>query len=127
MKYIITESQYELLSELERDWRTSEYSDEYPKLRDKMVPLIINRIKSYSKSDDRINLYDSDNNRILSFLIYKGGDRGELFFSRDFADVFEKMLPHPLWYVHDKYLMSDVFESLFPDKKVVSVRSANMS
>jgi hypothetical protein len=42
MKYIITESQFELLSELERGWMDSEYEGQYDKLKDRLIPLIKN-------------------------------------------------------------------------------------
>ena len=33
MKYIITESQFKLISEIERDWRSSDYAEEYEELK----------------------------------------------------------------------------------------------
>ena len=35
MKYIITESQLKLISEIERTWRDFEYEEQYNKIKDK--------------------------------------------------------------------------------------------
>ena len=53
MKYVITESQYKLISEkVERNWRDKEYEHQYSKLSNKLIPLVSNMIKSYSEDDD---------------------------------------------------------------------------
>ena len=45
MKYIITESQYKLISELERDWRSRDYEEKYNKLKHKFVPYFVNLVE----------------------------------------------------------------------------------
>ena len=60
MKYIITESQFKLLSELERHWMDFEYEQQYNELKDKLVPYIVNKIDSYNDEEDIIDLYDLD-------------------------------------------------------------------
>lgn len=112
------------LTEIERDWRTREYEDEYPKLRDKMVPFIMKFIKSYYKGDGIINLYNSDDERIITFRDFGNGN-GELYFENGFGDMLSNMLPHPLWYVHGKFLIQDVFKEYFPGKNIKRVTSAN--
>ena len=112
------------ITEIERDWRTREYEDEYPKLRDKMVPFIGKFIKSYYKGDDVINLYNGDDERIITFRDFGNGS-GELYFENSFGDMISNMLPHPLWYVHGKFLIYDVFKEFFPDKNIKRVTSAN--
>jgi hypothetical protein len=124
MKYLITESQFQLISELERTWRDSEYKEQYERIKNKLIPYFVNKVESYDDSDNRrITLFDSDNKLILVF--YTGS--GELFYNRELDELYYKLLPHPLWLVHGKFIMSDIFEQLFPDYKVLSARSVGFS
>lgn len=123
MKYLITESQFQLISELERTWRDFEYEEQYEKIKNKLIPYFVNKVESYDDNVNRITLFDSDNKLILVF--YTGS--GELFYNRELDELYYKLLPHPLWLVHGKYIMSDVFEQLFPDYKVLSAKSVGFS
>ena len=124
MKYLITESQFQLISELERTWRDSEYKEQYERIKNKLIPYFVNKVESYDDSDNRrITLFDSDNKLILVF--YTGS--GELFYNRELDELYYKLLPHPLWLVHGKFIMSDIFEQLFPNYKVLSARSVGFS
>ena len=124
MKYLITESQFQLISELERNWRDFDYKEQYEKIKHKLIPYFINKVESYDdSSDNRITLFDSNNKPILIF--YTGS--GELFYNRELDELYYKLLPHPLWLVHGKFIMSDIFEQLFPDYKVLSARSVGFS
>lgn len=123
MKYLITESQFQLISELERTWRDFEYKEQYERIKNKLIPYFVNKVKSYDDNVNRITLFDSDNKLILVF--YTGS--GELFYNRELDELYYKLLPHPLWLVHGKYIMSDVFEQLFPDYKVLSAKSVGFS
>ena len=126
MKYIITESQLKLISELERDWRDFEYEEQYNKVKDKIIHYIVDQFDSYDDENNRIYISNSTGEVICVFVIYEDGMTGELYYSRDFGDLLEKILPHPFWYVHGKYLMSDAFNVVFPDYKVFDVRNANI-
>jgi hypothetical protein len=121
MKYIITESQFELLSELERGWMDSEYESQYDKLKDRLIPLIKNLFESYSENDNHINLLNKDNEVIVTY----NKKSKELFFDRSIDEIYSDLFPHPIWMVSRKYLMSDVFESFFPNQKVRRVQCAN--
>ena len=123
MKYLITESQFQLISELERTWRDFEYEEQYEKIKNKLIPYFVNKVESYDDNVNRITLFDSENKLILVF--YTGS--GELFYNRELDELYYKLLPHPLWLVHGKYIMSDVFEQLFPDYKVLSSKSVGFS
>lgn len=123
MKYLITESQFQLISELERTWRDFEYKEQYERIKNKLIPYFVNKVESYDDNVNRITLFDSDNKLILVF--YTGS--GELFYNRELDELYYKLLPHPLWLVHGKYIMSDVFEQLFPDYKVLSAKSVGFS
>ena len=124
MKYLITESQFQLISELERTWRDFEYKEQYERIKNKLIPYFVNKVESYDDSDNRrITLFDSDNKLILVF--YTGS--GELFYNRELDELYYKLLPHPLWLVHGKFIISDVFEQLFPDYKVLSSKSVGFS
>lgn len=132
MKYIITESQYKLISEkVERTWRDKEHAHQYPKLSSKLIPLISNMIKSYSEDDEhKIILRDSDNKILMLFIPYKYLDKvsknGEIYYSRKLDEMFGDMLPHPLWPIHGKYIIQDVYNSYFPDANIMDVKSVQM-
>lgn len=124
MKYIITESQLNLISELERDWRDFEYEDQYNKFKGKIVPYIVNKIHSYNDEDNIIDLYDSDGEIIIRFIPYSSN--GSLYYNRDFDKNLEKLFPHPIWMIHGKYIMSDVFNHFYPEYNVMSSQSSVM-
>ena len=131
MKYIITESQLNIISELERNWRDFEYEGLYNKFKDKIVPYIIEDIESYDDMERRgqktIALYNSDGEIMMIFIIYKDQQRGELYYDRKYDKLFEELLPHPLWTTNGKYFISDAFESMFPEYKVSEVMSSNIA
>jgi hypothetical protein len=122
MKYIITESQYKLLSEIERDWRDIEYREQYDKLKDRLINRFINLVKSYDENESNIYLLDSDDDVIMIYM----KKSGELYYNRDLDNRYSETLPHPIWSVNAKYIMDDVFKELFPDYEVKSVKSANI-
>ena len=132
MKYIITESQYKLISEkVERTWRDKEHEHQYPKLSSKLIPLISKRIKSYNEDDEhRIALRDSDNNILILFLPYRYSDKvsnnGEIYYNRKLDELFGDVLPHPLWSIHGKYIIQDVYNLYFPDANIMDVKSSQM-
>jgi hypothetical protein len=134
MKFIITESQYkligrtglfegEIISELERTWSDSEYEDQYERLKGGMIKIVKKMMVSYFGDEEVIYIYGKDKKRLMSY--YKTGN--ELYYDRSISKIMETILPHPMWLVHGKYIMSDVFESFFPDHKVKRCYSANMS
>jgi hypothetical protein len=128
MKYLITESQFKLLSELERGWRDFKYEGQYLELKDRLVPLIIDKIESYDENEDRIYLFNSKGETMIIFSKYKDPDNsGEIFYSSDITKYMERRLPHPLWSVHRKYIISDVFNYFFPDKEVKNVREVGIA
>lgn len=132
MKYIITESQYKLISEkVERTWRDKEYEHQYPKLSGKLIPLISNMIKSYSEYDDhKIALRGSDGEILILFIPYRYSDKvsnnGEIYYSRTLDKMFEESISHPLWAVHGKYILQDIYNSYFPDANIMDVKSVQM-
>ena len=132
MKYIITESQYKLISEkVERTWRDREYEHQYPKLSSKLIPLISNMIKSYSEDEDhKIALRGSDGEILILFIPYRYSDKvsnnGEIYYSRKLDEMFEESIPHPLWAVHGKYILQDIYNSYFPDANIMDVKSVQM-
>jgi len=131
MKYIITESQLNLISELERNWMDFEYEGLYNKFKDKIVPYIVDDITSYNETERRgektIALYNSDDEIMMMFIIYKDQQKGELYYDRKYDRFFGEMLPHPVWMTNGKYFVSDAFESMFPDYKVADVNSSNIA
>lgn len=125
MKYIITESQYKLISELERHWMDFEYEKQYNRIKDKIIPYIIDKVYSYDDDGGRIDeilFMDSDNIPIMVYKVWDYG--GELFVHKDFNDEMSEIFPHPIWSIHGKYIMSDVFNHFYPDRKVLRLQDA---
>jgi len=120
MKYLITESQLKLISELERNWRDFEYEEQYHKIKGRIIPYIIDMISSYNDDNYDIDFYDSEGNVIMRW--YKNS----LYYDYSLDDFLGEMLPHPLWFVHGKYIMSDVFKHFYPDLEVKSVQGAHV-
>ena len=123
MKYIITESQYKLISELERDWRSRDYEEKYNKLKHKFVPYFVNLVDTYNESDFRIGLFDSERKLLMMYI----KQSGELYYRRQLDDTYGDAFPHPIWLVHGKFILSDVFNEYFPDYEVKSVKSVTLS
>ena len=123
MKYLITESQYKLISELERTWRNVEYAEQYKKLKHRLVPYFEKLVDSYDENDFDIYLFDSDNKILVSYI----KKSGELYYSRHLDNLYEEMFPHPIWLVHSDFILSDVFNIYFPDYEVKSVKSVIFS
>ena len=119
MKYIITESQYKLISELDRRWRDFEYKEQYENIKDKLIPFFANLIDSYSERDSSITLYDSYGSKMIVY----NKNSGELYYDRLSYKSYEEMLPHPFWLRHDKYILADMFNEYFPNYEVKSVKS----
>ena len=123
MKYIITESQYKLISELERTWRNVEYAEQYEKLKHRLVPYFEKLVDSYDESEFRIGLFDSEGKLMMMYM----KKSGELFYSRHLDNLYERIFPHPIWLVHSDFILSDVFNIYFPDYEVKSVKSVIFS
>jgi len=128
MKYIITESQSKLISELERHWMDFEYEEQYNRLKSKLVSFIVSMIDSYNDKFGEIVLFDSNNKIVMVFKPHGENNRnGSLYYDRDFVNSFEGMFPHPIWARHGQYAMADVFSQLYPEYIVRSSKSANIS
>ncbi len=123
MKYIITESQYKLITELERTWRNVEYAEQYEKLKHKLVPYFEKLVDSYDESEFRIGLFDSEGKLIMMYI----KQSGELYYSRHLDNTYGDAFPHPIWIVHGDFILSDVFNIYFPDYEVKSVKSVIFS
>ena len=122
MKYIITESQLTLLTENDF-WSDERQEKEFTKLSKKMVPVIERMFKYYAEDDRRINIYNSDKEKTLTYLKLSK----ELYYDRGFSNMLEQLLPHPLWLIFGHGLVKETFLSFYPDIIIKSVRSANIS
>lgn len=112
-----------IINELDRNWMDSEHDEKYEKIKGGIIKGVKRMMKSYGENEDRIIIYGENKKRLMNY----NKKNGELFYDRSIDDVMEKILPHPIWYVNGKYVISDVFESYFPDKTVKRCVSANMS
>jgi hypothetical protein len=126
MKYLITESQFKLLSELERHWIDFEYEEEYNKLKNKIVPYIAKMIDSYDDSFGEIVLFDSNDKIAMVFKPHGEGNNGSLYYDRNFVSLFNSLFTN-VWSRNGKYFMSDAFTHLFPQYNVVKAQSAHIS
>jgi hypothetical protein len=111
------------INEMERDWRDKEYSEQYDRIGKKFVDLISELITSYREDDKSISLYNENDKRLLSFF----KSTGELYYNSDIHYDITNFIPVYIWARHGKYIMSDLFEELFPDYKVRDVMSAGMN
>ena len=111
------------INEMERDWRDKEYSEQYDRIGKKFIDIISELITSYREDDDSISLHNENDKRLMSF--YKR--TGELYYNRDIYDDITNLIPVHIWARHGKYIMSDLFEELFPDYKVRDVMAAGMN
>ena len=116
----------EPLNEIERDWRDEKYSNEYPKFRDRMSPILDKMIESYYKdSKGNISLFAyGEKEKILLNYVSKSQD---MYYDNSLTTYFTEYLPVYMWSRHGKYLMYDYFKSQFPDVIVKDVYSANIS
>ena len=115
----------EPLNEIERDWRDKEYTDEYPKFRDRMLPVFNNLVKSYGEVDKcNIVLFNDDEGNKPLFN-YRSIPK-ELYYDNSISQYFTDYLPYYMWARHGKYLVYDYFKSQFPDVEVKYVTPANI-
>ena len=90
----------------------SEYEEQYERIKKGIIRSIKKMMTSYG-----------ENEKIL--MSYLKQSR-ELYYDRSISDIMENTLPHPIWFVNGKYIMSEVFESFFPNKQVKRCSSANI-
>lgn len=115
----------EPLNEIERDWRDKDYTDEYPKFRDRMLPIFDKLVKSYGE-DDKGNLsLFSDDEGAKAVFNYRSIPK-ELYYDNSLSQYFTDYLPYHMWARHGKYLIYDYFKSQFPDVEVKYVTPANI-
>lgn len=111
------------INEVERDWRDEEYEEQYSRISNKLINSISEMFESYYEDDKVIHLYGNNDKRLMTY--YKNNN--ELFFNRDIIDYITELIPPFIWARHGKYLMSDMFEEMFPEYKVRDVISAGMN
>lgn len=121
MKLIITESQ---LNELERSWMDKDGEEIFEKTKTKIVKSIISKVVTYGENDKWIWVFaDDEGNKAL---MHYNKLSKELFYDRSISDLYEQILPHPIWLINDKYYIHDAFEKMFPNVMVKRVSSANI-
>ena len=120
MRIIVTENQ---LNELERDWMGQDSEEQYTRLKESLVNRVKDMIKGYGENEKKIDLYDSNEELLIVYL----KSSGEVYYSSTLYDLMTSILPHPIWYIHGKYVIADVFESYFPDYRVRRVSTASFA
>ena len=125
MKYIITESQLKLISELERDWRDFEYEEQYNKVKGKIIPYIVDQFDSYDDENNRIYISNSSPN-ILSCLIKNNTSSSSFVYYRIFEQdkCYTPASDIDLWFLYQPLLMNkSTFEGL-SDKQQAALLAA---
>jgi len=123
MKYLIKESQIDLLSEIERHWMDREDKEQYDNIKDMLVGFVMSIFDSYGENNNELVISDTDDKILFSYI----KKSGELYYDRELDDIYSGLFPHPIWNKHIKYAMSDAFEKQFPSYTVNRVRSAHIS
>ena len=125
MKLIISENQYKQICELERTWDEVEDEEQFDRVKDRLVPKVMKLFKSYGKTKEgKILLFGGKDGEVL---ISYHPESKILYYDRSISELFEKILPHPIWYVHGKFLIYESFKKFFPDYEVKRVYSANIA
>ena len=112
------------INEISRTWMDQEHEEMFDKTKDKVVNSIIKKFKSYSEDEKYIEIYgDESGDKVLIRYNIKNK---ELFYNNSLNRLYQKALPHPMWWVNDKYYIEAAFKKEFPDREVNRVGSANI-
>ena len=112
------------INEISRTWMDQEHEEMFDKTKDKVVNSIIKKFKSYSEDEKYIEIYgDESGDKVLIRYNIKNK---ELYYNNSINRLYQKALPHPMWWVNDKYYIEAAFKKEFPDREVNRVGSANI-
>lgn len=112
------------INEISRTWMDQEHEEMFDKTKDKVVNSIIKKFKSYSEDEKYIEIYgDESGDKVLIRYNIKNK---ELYYNNSLNRLYQKALPHPMWWVNDKYYIEAAFKKEFPDREVNRVGSANI-
>lgn len=112
------------INEISRTWMDQEHEEMFDKTKDKVVNSIIKKFKSYSEDEKYIEIYgDESGDKVLIRYNIKNK---ELYYNNSLNRFYQKALPHPMWWVNDKYYIEAAFKKEFPDREVNRVGSANI-
>ena len=125
MKIILTEKQYQnitnSINELDRKGFEDEYVDDFESLKDKMVKLISKSLYSWGETEEgKIVLFNKDKKILFRYSpITK-----ELYYDRSIGDKYTKALPPLVWIRNGKFFIYEVFKKYFPYLEVKHVMQA---
>ena len=112
------------INEISRTWMDQEHEEMFDKTKDKVVNSIIKKFKSYSEDEKYIEIYgDESGDKVLIRYNIKNK---ELYYNNSINRFYQKALPHPMWWVNDKFYIEAAFKKEFPDREVNRVGSANI-
>jgi len=112
------------INEISRTWMDQEHEEMFDKTKDKVVNSIIKKFKSYSEDEKYIEIYGDESGEKV--LIRYNIKNKELYYNNSLNRLYQKALPHPMWWVNDKYYIEAAFKKEFPDREVNRVGSANI-
>ena len=67
MKYLIKESQIDLLNEVERHWMDREDETQYNLIKDMLVSFVMSIFDSYGENNNELVISDTDDKILFSF------------------------------------------------------------
>ena len=67
MKYIIKESQIDLLNEVERHWMDRKDETQYNQIKDMLVSFVMSIFDSYGENNNELVISDTDDKIFFSF------------------------------------------------------------
>ena len=121
MKIIVTEKQ---LGEIRRfsQYENKEAEKLFDSYKVVVYKLMSRKLKGYGENDDKVELYDKDNNVVMR---YKKVSEC-LYYDHKFIGEIEDLLPNLMWLSNEKYFVEYVFNKYFPDYNIKSVVGANI-
>ena len=93
------------------------------------IPTIVSTVNSNGQTVEKplgfdIEIYgDESGDKVLIRYHIKNK---ELYYDNSINKLYQKLLPHPIWWVNDKFYIEAAFNEEFPDKEVKRVSSANI-
>lgn len=121
MKIIVTEKQ---LGEIRRfsQYENKEAEKLFDSYKVVVYKIMDKKLKGYGENDDKVELYDQDNNVVMR---YKKVSEC-LYYDHTFIGGIEELLPNLMWLSNEKYFVEYVFNKYFPDYNIKSVVGANI-
>ena len=121
MKIIVTEKQLEEIRKFSL-YDNKDAEKLFDSYKVSVYKIMVRKLKAYGENDDKVELYDKDNNVVMR---YKKVNEC-LYYDHKFIGGIEDLLPNLMWLSNEKYFVEYVFNKYFPDYNIKSVVGANI-